>query len=384
MPHLQTAWLEVARKYACLTQKELSQLAGISQASLSKIEAGISLPSRDVVETLADAMGVPLGLLHSTVAVLAPEHALPRTRKATKKQVDRFWACQNILRLSVARLLESVEIDADFELPAMKPSRYDGGAAEIAARIRSGWEIPPGPIDDLVSLIEAAGVLVFRFDFGIDAIDGISHPSRGGLPPMIFLNARHPGCRQRFTAAHELGHLVMHRVVDDTAESEANEFASAFLMPDRDIAASLAPPVRLQKIALLKPLWGVSMAALLRKSRDIGYMSDSQYRRACIQMRKYGKTEPVPLVPEEPRMVRDLAKHHLDVLGYSPDELLEAALVPSRAWEHRSVFGLPDPPKVAKMKLVATIDPKSSPRRTRRGQLQLLNSPSSDDCADGS
>ena len=145
MPHLQTAWLEVARKYACLTQKELSQLAGISQASLSKIEAGISLPSRDVVETLADAMGVPLGLLHSTVAVLAPEHALPRTRKATKKQVDRFWACQNILRLSVARLLESVEIDADFELPAMKPSRYDGGAAEIAARIRSGWEIPPGP-----------------------------------------------------------------------------------------------------------------------------------------------------------------------------------------------------------------------------------------------
>jgi hypothetical protein len=47
--------------------------------------------------------------------------------------------------------------------------------------------------------------------------------------------------RGRFDAAHELGHLVMHGherpLPGPEAEREANQFASAFLMPRADVVA---------------------------------------------------------------------------------------------------------------------------------------------------
>ncbi len=77
---------------------------------------------------------------------------------------------------------------------------------------------------------------------------------------MIFVNASDPVVRQRFTAAHELGHFVLHRdemgglvsradttetielspSESDTHEVEANQFAAELLMPEAVIRARVA------------------------------------------------------------------------------------------------------------------------------------------------
>jgi IrrE N-terminal-like domain len=81
-----------------------------------------------------------------------------------------------------------------------------------------------------VKLVERAGVIIGLSQFGGASISGVTFRVPG-KPPLVLLDALHPGDRQRYTLAHELGHLVMHRSPTPTMESEATEFASAFLMP---------------------------------------------------------------------------------------------------------------------------------------------------------
>src|SRR5260221_2966706 len=100
-----------------------------------------------------------------------------------------------------------------------------------------------------------------------------------GQPPLVLLNGQHPADRMRFTLAHELGHLVMHRFPTAEMEEEANEFASALLMPATDIKEAFAGRrISLELLAALKPEWKVAMQALLMRAKSLGYVDSNQNR----------------------------------------------------------------------------------------------------------
>ena len=90
------------------------------------------------------------------------------------------------------------------------------------------------------------------------------------MPPLIFMNAAMPGDRYRFTLAHELAHLVLHNQpeTDEAMEEQADEFASEFLLPAKEIRPYLARP-SLGGLARVKPYWKVSIKALLQVSKVI-------------------------------------------------------------------------------------------------------------------
>ena len=94
-----------------------------------------------------------------------------------------------------------------------------------------------------------------------------------------------PTDRARFTLAHELAHLIMHRIPTPDSEGEADRFASEFLMPARDIAADLNG-FSLQKAAVLKPYWRVSMAALIQHAEDLSKITEWQHKNLNIQKNK--------------------------------------------------------------------------------------------------
>lgn len=138
--------------------------------------------------------------------------------------------------------------------------------------------------------------------------------------------------RSRFNAAHQLGHLVMH---DDAAgvpeaERQANEFAAAFLMPERDVRREL--PVRPDWRALseMKARWGVSMAALLMRARTLGVMSESTYVSASKVMsaRGWRRHEPGDGVAEVPSLLKD-ALEAATRRGVSPEDLQRRAMIPT-------------------------------------------------------
>lgn len=88
------------------------------------------------------------------------------------------------------------------------------------------------PIANMVHLLETKGVRVFSLVEDCHELDAFSTWLDG--TPFVFLNTRKSAERSRMDAAHELGHLVLHRVgrpQGKEAEEEATRFGAAFLMP---------------------------------------------------------------------------------------------------------------------------------------------------------
>lgn len=112
----------------------------------------------------------------------------------------------------------------------------------------------------------------------------------------MFLNTQKTAERSRFDAAHELGHLVLHKSgapQGREAELEANAFASAFLMPRGDVIANAPRFPTLQDLMRAKKRWKTSVAALNHRLQTVGMLSDWQYRSLCIEIAKLGRnTEP--------------------------------------------------------------------------------------------
>ncbi|MDH5753445.1 MAG: ImmA/IrrE family metallo-endopeptidase, partial [Deltaproteobacteria bacterium] len=136
------------------------------------------------------------------------------------------------------------------------------------------------------------------------------------------------GDRRRFTLAHELGHLVMHRFPTTDMETEANTFASSLLMPRANIRKYFeGKKVDLRLLAGLKPEWRVSMQGLLHRAQDLGVVSYNQARYLWSQFnaQKIKMREPpeLDITPEEPTMMPKLLRLHLDELGYSLLDLAE-------------------------------------------------------------
>jgi Zn-dependent peptidase ImmA (M78 family) len=105
----------------------------------------------------------------------------------------------------------------------------------------------------------------------------------------------------RFDAAHELGHLVMHKrggPVGQDAETQANAFASAFLMPASSVFATVRHAITLRSLVQLKKRWGVSVAALAYRLWKLRALTDWQYRSMCIEMAPFRRDEPEPMEHE--------------------------------------------------------------------------------------
>ncbi|MET7934506.1 ImmA/IrrE family metallo-endopeptidase [Streptomyces sp. NPDC005322] len=93
--------------------------------------------------------------------------------------------------------------------------------------------------------------------------------------------------RHRFTAAHELGHLVLHgdATGDSRQEKEADAFAAEFLTPQDSILPLLPKRMDLAKLAELRRVWGVSIHSLVYRCRELGLISDATASRTYQRLR---------------------------------------------------------------------------------------------------
>ena len=320
--------LRIARHARGWSQTELSKQSGISQANLSKLENGLIGPTDDVLHSVANALHFPRSLFFEPDKMLGlPISVHPMYRKKASvghRGLERLEAELNIRLLHIRRLLESTEFEPELRLPDMDIDEFGGDPERIAELVRRTWLVPTGPMKDLVGWVERAGCVVMPCNFAALAVDGvtISSPS---LPPCIFLNRNQPADRQRFSLGHELGHIVMHRVPSPKMEDEANAFASALLMPARDVRPYLSGRLTIQKLAALKPVWHVSMQALLYRAKAVGAITanQSQYLWRQISALGYRRNEPPELdfPAEEPTVLPEMIRVHLEELGYEIEDL---------------------------------------------------------------
>ncbi len=243
--------------------------------------------------------------------------------KVAEQVISRGTALELLVRFLDARLsLPPVDI------PSIEARDFDGieGAAE---ECRRHWKLGLGPIANMCRIIEAAGGVVTFFHSERHEIDALSIAR---ARPIIVRNTlkESPG-RQRFDLAHECGHLVIHQGIttgDKVTESQANRFASAFLMP-RDSFVQEFPRMlsRLdwQAIYRLKVRWRVSAKAVIRRASDLGLLDAVQYAAGNRYLNQSGQAkverfdEDIPM--ESPELLRTAIAAYCSAYAASPADL---------------------------------------------------------------
>ncbi|NQW23603.1 MAG: ImmA/IrrE family metallo-endopeptidase [SAR202 cluster bacterium] len=335
--HINREMLTVARESRGLTQTEFARAIGVTQGMASKIEVGLIRVSPMLLERISEVLHYPVSFFRNHDPVYGPgvsEFYHRSLKKVSKKLTNKIYALMNIKLTQLSRMLRNIEWDMPRSIPMLDIDDFEGRPEVVARAVRAKWLVPNGPIANMTNLVEDAGGIVVMFDFGTNDVDAISRwlPN---MPPVFFVNREIPADRMRFTLAHELGHMVMHRSPNPFMENEANKFAGEFMMPADEIRSSLRS-VSLPVLADLKPRWKVSMNALLYRAVDMGLVTANQQRYLWTQMNKAGlrRKEPASLdLPlETPTLLPEIQGYYTGEVGLTLEELAElVSLFPDEA-----------------------------------------------------
>ncbi|MGN6107221.1 MAG: XRE family transcriptional regulator [Kofleriaceae bacterium] len=334
-----------ARESRKMTQKMLADASNTSQSSVSRAEAGIDRPSATVIEAWADTLGYEPTLFEQPDSTVLPRTPLFRKRAALRKlDVSATAAILHIRCRQVDAMARAVQVP-DESVPKVNLEAQGGTAAEAARWVRAKWRVPMGPIANMSRILEDHGVVVARVSGVGDAFMGVSI-AEVGRHPIILVSGDAPGCRDRWTLAHELGHIVLHHhrdndLVDniENVENEANAFASEFLMPEHEIRHQFVPRLGLPELAQLKRHWRTSMQALISRGEQVRRISDSQADRLwrLISAKGYRRQEPVDVGVDKVEIIDEMVRVHLEDLGFSVRDLAKALFLKNEE-EFRTVF----------------------------------------------
>jgi len=292
--------LSLARRRRRLTGKALAELVGVTAVTISRLESGSNEPEPATLTALARVLGFAEEFFsEDDVEELPLDAASFRSLTAmSAKERDAALAAGSFAYLLVDW------VDARFNLPSadLVDLSHERDAELAAVALRQRWGLGEQPISNMIRLLESKGVRVLSLSENTKNVDAFSC-WRDGVP-YVFLNTFKSAEHSRFDAAHELGHLVLHKhggPQQRQAEAEANAFASSFLMPSADIKSRVRFVTGLNDLIAAKKRWGVSVAALTYRLHKLGIIKDWQNRNLCIQMSKrgYRTNEPSPMDREE-------------------------------------------------------------------------------------
>lgn len=299
-----------------LSATELAKLLGMSAGALSLLENGRYAVTEDLLANVANSLGcTPAFFGAPDPHQSATQPWLRAYADASKRAVDRTLA-DNALAVQMVEQLGLPRI-ADV-VPLFDGSLEDDEAIEaVAEDARAAANLQDGDIvRNAVRAAERLGCLVLPMDDELGRHLGMSQ--RIDSVPVIRISRTSedpvraiPGDRERFTVAHELGHLSLHhdrRPPDTPAEAtryekQAHRFAAAFLAPADAVLADLeelSGRVTLNTLAHLKQRWGLSIKAFVVRFRHLGVIDEAHARSLYKQIsaRGWTKAEPVS-VPNE-------------------------------------------------------------------------------------
>lgn len=341
--------LALAREYRGISQQELCDKVGVSQSQIAKIEGGLRPDIDDeLLLKLSGELGFPADFFSQNEQVLGFGSSAFFYRKQaalTASERKKIHSLVNLLRIAIRQYIKHVDIVPSLQLPLFDIEDYGGSAAHVAMAARVMWNLPDGPVRNVTSIIEKAGVIIIPCNFDTRRFDATSL-RLADMPPLIFINANLPGERWRYTLCHELGHLVMHTVPHERMEEEADQFAAEFLTPAQEIKPQLIgmKAWRLSELVRLKSYWKVSFGMLVMQGKMLGLLSKEQvadfYRRNPIR-----GVEPHPIEREAPTNLHKIASTICDRLQFGvqgmadltkwPSELTQLVLPAANAESYR-------------------------------------------------
>lgn len=301
--------LKLARSASGLSLRGLSDRIDnrVTAQAIGKYERDESMPSSGVLIALADALNVSVNYLvgDSNLSLISVDF---RTKKvSSKREQHRIGAMvlQMLERyLTIEEILGLPSVNWDRPRSAPYPVVNDLLEADRAASmIRNDWELGLNPIPNMAELMEERGVkVIFRPMDGVDGFTAYVRRENMENVPVIVVNANDGGERQRFTIAHEIGHLMLDVSLGIDEEKAAYRFAGAFLMPEEVMWSEIGKhrtALGWAELFKLKLMLGVSVQAITYRCKDLGIINQTLMGRMFDVFEELGWRSP-PYKEEHP------------------------------------------------------------------------------------
>lgn len=277
--------LRIARKLSGLSLGELSVAAGcsVTRQGLSKYELGEMMPREATLIEICRALALPRDyFLADTKGFDLPELRIGSGCELSVEVMEEISTTIEFYTKRFRLKREKLGLEDGFSCSLLKRQVSDiEDISAVADALRAEWACGDGPIASVLRLLERHGIWVFSTSLP-DAIYGLSTWVDSKFPIML-LDMREDKTsveRLRFTAAHELAHLLLSFPKGAKVEKMCNRFASYFLLPQKTLVQELGScreALYLEELIDLHEYYGVSIAALVHEAYDFGIISREHY-----------------------------------------------------------------------------------------------------------
>ena len=298
--------LKSARVMAGLS---LQDLAGklqhrVTRQALHKYEKGEFMPDSEMLGSLCDALGVRPDYFYRTevkmreISFRKLQNFPAKDRKSLEERVkdvlERYLELEQILN-----------IPTDFALNFKdRPVKSNQDVEHIAIELRKAWNLGREPIFNLIELLEENKIKVIEIE-SADTFDGLSAWANEGSIPVIVLNNSVIKSldRKRFTALHELAHLILNLDGHTKKQKEkfCHYFAAAMLLPSDTLEKKVGKSrtnVLLPELGGIKKQYGISMQAIAYRMKDLGIITPSYFKQFMFFINQAGFRIEEPFVYE--------------------------------------------------------------------------------------
>lgn len=309
--------LRLARIFNDMTLEGLAEKVDKTKQYIQKLEINSDKPTDILVESLADALNVLPSFFYSNSEIQVYEEIchfrkLRSTKVSTKQSVIARGELFQRLKNYLEQHLKLPKVDFPY-----KDFSLDTDIEKEVENFRKSLDLGSAPIDNMCLLAENLGIIIVEFNMDSKDVDALS--VNVNRPFIIRNDAKKSVCRFRFDNGHEIGHLVMHQGVvtgDRVTEKQANQFASALLLPRSLMLNHFPTPrgIRLNWKAISDfKLWTkASKAAILYRANQLGLINDAQYRSGWMRLNRSGEAtieNEDHLIPKEsPELLRTMFK----------------------------------------------------------------------------
>ena len=366
--------LRQARIYRGLTKNEVAERLNCQRQTISAYESDPNAnPSENTVRYMAEKLNFPVKFFYEETQDIKIGSTYFRALLTTsQKYRDEQKQKMEFLADVYVFLQEYVDF------PKLNiPNCIGKSPTEAAMFLRRQWNLEFMPIENIIAEVERNGILVTTFDTYTTDIDAFStrlFVSQEPIYLIAYSKNKTSAARIHFDIAHELGHICLHDF-DEKVESmdkeefkeyekEANDFASAFLLPEETFRRDAQEiPLKVLAYKQLKAKWKVSIQAMVRRAYTLGIVTMDEYQAMIrtLQRRGLRKQEPLDdtLLTAEPCLLKTAvlmllnenvftAKEFVDELSYSynlslyPDEIEQMLNLPEGTLNQTEIISFPE------------------------------------------
>ena len=328
--------IKEAREARGFTLEGFAEALGVSRQAVAQFETGQAAPSGDTMSKIIVETAQPLPFFIKTPARVGDPpipfwRSLKRMELHHRKRIATRLKWTGDICSLVERFIDLPTID--FPAIEFDPEVFDEDQIERAAEVvREHWGLGRGPIHELSAVMEAHGIVIVRELVRCSDMDAVSCWIEG-RPFVLLSDEVESGPRDSFNLAHELGHIILHAGVEVTSqnlaliEKQANRFAGAFLLP-RETFSREVLGTSLEFFKSLKARWGVAIAAMAYRCKDLDIFTDNQFSYLFRQMnyQRIRKIEPLDdaFPVNRPKMLAEAVHMIIENDVYSRDQFEDA------------------------------------------------------------